>query len=73
MEEHAEGGKAYNGRCTICQSASEADARMVADEVEKRFPSLNGKVAIYSIGTTIGCHTGQGTVALFFWGDKREN
>ncbi len=73
MEEHAEGGKAYNGKCTISQSACEADARMVADEVEKRFPSLNGKVAIYSIGTTIGCHTGQGTVALFFWGDKREN
>ena len=23
------------------------------------------------IGTTIGSHTGPGTVALFFWGNKR--
>ena len=26
---------------------------------------------INSIGTTIGSHTGPGTVALFFWGDER--
>jgi fatty acid-binding protein DegV len=32
---------------------------------------LNGKPEIYSIGTTIGAHTGPGTVALFFWGKKR--
>ena len=32
---------------------------------------LNGKVLITSIGTTIGSHTGPGTVALFFWGKKR--
>ena len=30
-------------------------------------------VEINHIGTTIGSHTGPGTVALFFWGDKREN
>jgi len=23
------------------------------------------------VGTTIGSHTGPGTVALFFWGDQR--
>ena len=34
---------------------------------------LNGKVEIYSIGTTIGSHTGPGTVALFFWGKERIN
>lgn len=73
MEEHAQNGNEYSGKCFICHSACEQDARMVAAEVEKRFPKLNGKVGIYSIGTTIGCHTGQGTVALFFWGDKREN
>ena len=35
------------------------------------FPDLNGKVEINSVGTTIGSHTGPGTVALFFWGDER--
>lgn len=44
---------------------------MVAALVEERFPCLNGKVEIFPIGTTIGSHTGPGTVALFFWGDSR--
>lgn len=47
------------------------DARAVADLVESRFPYLNGKVEINNVGTTIGSHTGPGTVALFFWGDTR--
>ena len=71
MKEHAENGADYNGKCYISQSASYEDAREVADLVEDYFPKLNGKVVINSIGTTIGSHTGPGTVALFFWGDER--
>lgn len=71
MEEHAEGGHEYSGKCYISQSACMEDARAVADLVEARFPRLNGKVEINWIGTTIGSHTGPGTVALFFWGDER--
>lgn len=71
MEEHAEGGTAYSGRCFLSQSACYADARAVADAVEARFPKLDGKVMINSIGTVIGAHTGPGTVALFFFGDER--
>ena len=71
MEEHAQGGLAYNGKCYICHSACLEDAQAVARLVEERFPNLNGKVLINSIGTTIGSHTGPGTVALFFWGDER--
>lgn len=71
MVEHAEGGTGYNGRCYMCHSACYEDARAVADLVEAKFPNLNGKVEINSIGTTIGSHTGPGTVALFFWGDQR--
>ena len=71
MVEHAVGGTDYNGKCFICNSDCIEDAEMVKAEVEKRFPNLNGGVKIYNIGTTIGCHTGPGTVALFFWGDKR--
>ena len=48
-------------------------ARKVADMIEERFPNLKGNVMINDIGTTIGSHTGPGTVALFFWGTKREN
>lgn len=72
MEAHAEGGLDYNGKCYISQSACLADAQAVAALVEERFPHLNGKVVINSVGTTIGSHTGPGTVALFFWGDERQ-
>lgn len=73
MIELADGGKDYNGKCYICCSACEEDARKVADLVEATFPNLNGKVEINSIGAVIGAHTGPGTVALFFWGEKRVN
>ena len=70
MAEHAQGGAAYCGKCFLCHSACPEDARAVADLVEARFPSLDGRVVINSVGTVIGAHTGPGTVALFFWGDK---
>ena len=73
MIELAEGGKDYNGKCFISCSACEEDARKVADLIEETFPNLNGKVEINSIGAVIGAHTGPGTVALFFWGEKRVN
>ena len=71
MEEYAQNGVNYAGKCFISQSACYDDARAVADLVEQKFPQLNGKVMINSIGTVIGSHTGPGTVALFFLGDKR--
>ena len=72
MEQHAQGGLEYSGKCFMSCSACEEDARKVADMIEEKFPNLNGKVRINSIGTVIGAHTGPGTVALFFWGDERE-
>ena len=71
MEENAENGLDYDGKCFICHSACLEDAQAVASLVEETFPKLNGKVLINSIGTTIGSHTGPGTVALFFWGKPR--
>ena len=70
MEENAENGLDYDGKCFICHSACLDDAQAVASLVEETFPKLNGKVLINSIGTTIGSHTGPGTVA-FFWGKPR--
>ena len=71
MVEHADGGLDYCGKCHISHSACYADARAVADLVEKTFLKLNGTVMINNIGTVIGSHTGPGTVALYFLGDER--
>ncbi|MBE6783563.1 MAG: DegV family protein [Ruminococcaceae bacterium] len=72
MEQFAQGGLDYNGKCFISNSGCYEDARAVADLVEQRFKKLDGKVQITSVGTTIGSHTGPGTVALFFWGSERK-
>ena len=71
MEQHAQNGLDYSGKCYISNSACLEDAQAVAALIEERFPKLDGKVQIYNVGTTIGSHTGPGTVALFFWGDSR--
>ena len=71
MEECADDGLDYSGKCFISQSGCVEDAEAVAALIEERFPKLNGKVVINYVGTTIGSHTGPGTVALFFWGKER--
>lgn len=70
-EQYADGGADYDGPCHICHSACAEDAEAVAALIAERFPKLAGKPAIYSVGAVIGCHTGPGTVALFFWGNDR--
>ena len=71
MEEQAEGGLDYADACYISQSSCPADAAAVRDLIEERFQNLKGKVEIFPVGPTIGCHTGPGTVALFYWGKER--
>ena len=73
MVENADDGVNYNGKCFISHSDCYEDARAVADLVEAAFPNLNGKVLINNIGSTIGAHSGPGTVALFFFGKERIN
>ena len=72
MEKNAQDGLEYSDKCYISHSACYEDAKAVAEEIEKRFPKLKGRVEINDVGTTIGSHTGPGTVALFFWGKERE-
>ncbi len=72
MKQCAENGEQYSGKCYISQAACYEDAVEVARLVEETFPNLNGRVEINHIGTTIGSHTGPGTVALFFWGQQRQ-
>lgn len=71
MQLHARNGTEYSGKCFISNSDCLEDAQLVACLIENGFPNLKGKVPINSVGAVIGSHTGPGTVALFFWGDKR--
>ena len=73
MEEYADGGLEYADKCYISHSACIEDAKAVAAMVEERFPNLKGNVVINWVGTTIGSHTGPGTVAVFFWGQERND
>ena len=73
MVEHAQGGAEYSDKCYISHSGRFNDAKEVANLIAEKMPGTKGKIVINNIGTTIGSHTGPGTVAVFFWGDKREN
>ncbi len=66
-------GADYGEKIFISNAACREDAQAVADLLEAQFPKMKGRVEIFDIGTTVGAHTGPGTVALFFWGKKRED
>ena len=71
MAELADGGENYSGRCFISHSDCLEDALEVKRQVEERFPHIDGEIEVYMIGTTIGCHSGPGTVAVYFFGKER--
>lgn len=68
---HAQGGTDYEGKCVVSHSNAFEEAKSLVRMIESQVPALAGKIAIYDIGTVIGSHTGPGTVALFFMGDRR--
>lgn len=72
MEKYALDGLEYSDKVFISHSDCYEDAKTVADLVTARFPKIKEPVLVNCIGTTIGSHTGRGTVALFFWGAERE-
>lgn len=69
MEEHAQNGYDYSGKCFICHANCIDDANTVKALIEEKFKNVD--VKIFDIGTIIAAHTGQGTLALFFMGDDR--
>lgn len=73
MVKNADGGVDYDGDCFISHAYCYDDAKLLEAAVEEKFPNQKGRIEIFPIGTTIGSHTGPGTVALFFWGSKRED
>lgn len=73
MKTLADNRTEYSEKCFLSHSFCLGDAEAVAKLVNEQIPGTQGKTYINNIGTTIGSHTGPGTVALFFWGDKRED
>ena len=72
MEELCQDGYDYDQRAIITNSECLADAKAVAKLVESKFHKIRGgKVEIFDVGATIGCHLGPGTVVLAFWGESR--
>ena len=71
MKEEANNGIDYCDTCFISHSDCLEDAEAVKNLIETEFPKMKNKIVIFPIGAIIGCHTGPGTVALFFWGKKR--
>lgn len=71
MMKHVQDGVDYSGKCILSHSACREDAEAVAALIEEQVPRLKGRIEINNIGALIGSHTGPGTVALFFMGDKR--
>ena len=71
MIDNAQDGLNYSGKCYLSHSYCPEDAKAVAELIKASFVKLDGEPEIHDIGTTIGSHTGPGTVAVFFWGKKR--
>ena len=71
MKQLAQGGTDYSGKVFINNSECLVDAEVVGDAIMAAFPNIDGDIVYSPMGATIGCHTGPGTVALFFWGEPR--
>ncbi len=69
MTQTAEQGSAYANKVFISNSECEADAEGIKELIQEKFPQV-GDINIFTIGATIGVHTGPGTVATFWWGEE---
>ncbi len=69
---HIQNGKDYVGKLFINHS----NCPELAEQMKQALISFLGEKAanapIYEIGSIIACHCGPGTVAVFFFGDERE-
>lgn len=72
MEQRAVGGTDYSDKCFICHSDCLEDAEVVKALLKDKFKNIDGDINIYNIGTTIGSHSGPGTLAIFYFGSERE-
>lgn len=72
MTETADDRLEYSGKCFINQAGCPEDGEKMASMIADKFPNLKGgKPSLFKVGPTISCHTGPGTIAVFWWGDER--
>lgn len=69
MEEHMGKYREQNDIVFISHGDAPKDAQYVAQQIEERF-GISASLINY-IGPTIGTHSGPGTIALFFLGERR--
>ena len=73
MEKYATDGVEYSGKCFINHSNCYDDAVATKSALLETFPNLvEEDIVICDIGTIIASHCGPGTVAVFFFGEERE-
>lgn len=70
MKELCDNGLDYNDYCYISTSNYDEQASKVVNMIKEEFKNIKD-VPIYHVGTTIGTHTGNGTIALYFIGKER--
>lgn len=70
METGARGGTSYHGKVFLVHSDWKEEAERIRAQIEAHFPDVVKPVFISSIGCVIGSHSGPGTVAIAFWGEK---
>lgn len=72
MKALATDGENYDDDIFISHSMCQSYVETLVSNIKKNFPNVKDeKIKVFPIGTTIGAHTGPGTVALFFLGKSR--
>lgn len=70
MKQLCDDGINYSNYCWISTSNYEEQAIKLANMIKEEFKNIKD-IPIYKVGTTIGSHTGNGTIALYYVGKKR--
>lgn len=70
MEKTIPEGRNYSGKCFLSYSNCLDMAEDMQKAIMERFPKIQGGVQMFDIGTIIASHTGVGTVAVFYFGEK---
>lgn len=71
MEVNAMDGLDYNDQIYISHADNIEIVEEIIELIKERFKNLDQEIKVSNIGPTIGSHIGPGTLAVFYWGDKR--
>ncbi len=69
---HIKDKENYNDKFYIAHSHCPDLLAETIEAFKEYFPDAEEKIKVVEIGTIIASHCGQGTVAIFFYGDERE-